>query len=387
MALLCATAFSAALFPLVGLNAIITPEYYGGVVNDPLFVPLALTALTLIALNAIVLFKLVDFKIWQPGALPMFDSVTRISDATGLEPQLLIAGGVFPGAFLVFLGLVMTFQERAGARAMQRMSAADNTTAGLLAAPETDPSSLAKAFLPTKRRERAKVRRDLAHAGFAGPNAVIKYYLIRVGIGLLLPAVLAAIVLLRDHVPLPQSIVAHLAGLGPRQMILGLGLMIVIGFYGPALWLAARASDRRARIEQSFPNALDLLQVSVGSGLALEMQDAAPELSQEFAAAQREVLAGRDRDAAYQDMAERLGIDKAFSFVNVVLQSIRFGTSMGKALLAYSADMRQRREIRAQEKANKLPVYMSAVMAGLMMPALLIVTIGPVVLRYIATFN
>jgi tight adherence protein B len=50
-------------FLMVGLNSIITPEYYGGVVNDPLFVPLVLTALTLIALNAIVLFRLVSFKI------------------------------------------------------------------------------------------------------------------------------------------------------------------------------------------------------------------------------------------------------------------------------------------------------------------------------------
>lgn len=326
----------------------------------------------------------------------MFDIFTRISETTGIEPQLLIAAGVFLGAFLVFLSLVMTFQDRAGARTMQRMGAAGAATADLFVTPETDPSSIAKAFLPTKRRERAKVRRDLAHAGFTGPNAVIKYYLIRVGIGLLLPAALAALMLLRDQIPLPVSIEAYLGKIGSRQMLIGLGLMIVIGFYGPAIWLSARASERRTRIEQSFPNALDLLQVSVESGLgfdaalsrvAAEMTDAAPDLSQEFGTAQREVLAGRDRDAAYQDMAERLGIDEAFAFVNVVLQSIRFGTSMGQALLAYSADMRQRREIRAQEKANKLPVYMSAVMASLMMPALLIVTIGPVVLRYMATFD
>ncbi len=326
----------------------------------------------------------------------MFDIFTRISETTGVEPQLLIAAGVFLGAFLVFLSLVMTFQERAGARTLQRMSAAGNATADLFVAPESDPSPIAKAFLPTKRRERAKVRRDLAHAGFTGPNAVIKYYMIRVGIGLLLPAALAAIILMRDQLPIPSSIDIQLSKIGPRQMMIGLGIMILIGFYGPAIWLSARATERRERIEQSFPNALDLLQVSVESGLgfdaalsrvAAELSVAAPDLSHEFSAAQREVLAGRDRDAAYQDMAERLGIDEAFAFVNVVLQSIRFGTSMGQALLAYSADMRQRREIRAQEKANKLPVYMSAVMASLMMPSLLIVTIGPVVLRYMSTFN
>ncbi|SEL18974.1 tight adherence protein C [Roseovarius azorensis] len=326
----------------------------------------------------------------------MFNIFTRISETTGVEPQMLIAAGVFLGAFLVFLSLVMTFRERAGARTLQRMSAAGDATAGLFVAPESDPSSIAKAFLPTKRRERAKVRRDLAHAGFTGPNAVIKYYMIRVGIGLLLPAALAAMILMRDQLPIPSSIDIQLSKIGPRQMMIGLGIMILIGFYGPAIWLSARATERRERIEQNFPNALDLLQVSVESGLgfdaalsrvATELSVAAPDLSYEFDTAQREILAGRDRDAAYQDMAERLGIEEAFAFVNVVLQSMRFGTSMGQALLAYSADMRQRREIRAQEKANKLPVYMSAVMASLMMPSLLIVTIGPVVLRYISTFN
>jgi tight adherence protein C len=117
------------------------------------------------------------------------------------------------------------------------------------------------------------------------------------------------------------------------------------------------------------------------------MKSTNPEIHQEFPAAQNEILAGRDRAHAYRQMAERLGIDEAYAFINVILQSMRFGTSMGQALLAYSADMRQRREIRAQEKANKLPVYMSAVMAGLMMPSLLIVTIGPVVIRYINTFG
>jgi tight adherence protein C len=136
------------------------------------------------------------------------------------------------------------------------------------------------------------------------------------------------------------------------------------------------------------------LQVGVEAGMAFdaalarvgeEMRSSAPEVCDEFRVVQTEILAGRDREAAYRDMADRLGIDEAFGFVNVVSQSIRFGTSMSSALLTYSAEMRQRREMRAQEKANRLPVLMSAVMAGLMMPALLIVTIGPVVLRYLET--
>ncbi len=172
-------------------------------------------------------------------------------------------------------------------------------------------------------------------------------------------------------------------------------VFILVGFFGPAIWLSARASERRDRIEKSFPNALDLIQISVESGLGFEaalarvadeLSIAAPDLCAEFKHAQQEIYAGRDREMAYQSMAERLMIEEAHAFVNVVLQSYRFGTSLSQALLAYSSEMRQRRELAAQEKANKLPVYMSAVMAGLMMPALLIVTIGPVVLRYMQGF-
>jgi tight adherence protein C len=70
-----------------------------------------------------------------------------------------------------------------------------------------------------------------------------------------------------------------------------------------------------------------------------------------------------------------------------VLQSIQFGTSISGTLSAYAKEMRQSRELRAQEKANKLPVQMSAIMASLMLPALLLLTLGPVVIRYMRYFS
>lgn len=334
----------------------------------------------------------------------MLETVNRIAASLGVEPRMIVLGGLVFGAFLVILSFVVTARERSAAQLSRRMRGAGGAAiamgeAGgpqLFVDPEQDPSGLAKAFLPTEVKKRNKVRRDLAHAGFDGPNAVIWYLALRIGAGLVLPALLAALVVFRASLPLPGAMVDWLGQFRSQQLMLGFAAMILVGFYGPAIWLSARASDRRDRVELTFPNALDLLQVSIEAGLgfdaalsrvAEELHEAGPEISTEFKSAQREILAGRDREAAYRAMADRLGIDEAYAFINVVLQSMRFGTSMSQALLVYSADMRQRREIRAQEKANKLPVYMSAVMAGLMMPALLIVTIGPVVLRYIDTFG
>jgi tight adherence protein C len=326
----------------------------------------------------------------------MIEILNDIAGILGVDARHLVVGGLFVGSFLVFLALVGALRGRNEASALA--AAGDAALAGgpgLLRDPDLAPEGLARAFLPTDRRERHKVRRDLEHAGFTGPNAVVVYYGIRIGFGLVLPALLAAAVLFRDALPIPAGLRTGMGQLGTMQLMTGFALMILLGFYGPAAWLSARTRDRQTRIEMAFPNALDLLQVSVEAGLgfdaalsrvATEMRTSSPEISQEFTAAQHEILAGRDREYAYRQMAERLGIEEAFAFINVILQSLRFGTSMSQALLAYSADMRQRREIRAQEKANKLPVYMSAVMAALMMPSLIIVTIGPVIIRYMNGF-
>lgn len=330
----------------------------------------------------------------------MNEALTQVAETLGLDARYIILAGLFAGSLLVFVAIVNAMRGRAEDRVARRMGMAGDAAAlagpGILVGAERDPSGIARAFLPTQTQERNRFRRDLAQAGFTGPNAVLVYFGLRIGIGLVLPAALAALVLFRDVLPLPLNVKAQLGQLSQFQLLFGFSIVILLGFYGPAAWLSARARERRERAELAFPNALDLLQVSIEAGLgfdaalsrvASEMAIPAPEISQEFTAAQQEILAGRDREHAYRRMAERLGIEEAFAFTNVVLQSMRFGTSMSQALLAYSSDMRQRREIRAQEKANKLPVYMSAVMAGLMMPALLIVTIGPVFIRYTNTFG
>jgi tight adherence protein C len=335
----------------------------------------------------------------------MLSYITPYADAIGIAPRTLILIGLFFGSLLVFLSLVNVFRDRNATRVQARMQAVGGGgSAGATSfeapishfvAPEALPGGLAKAFLPADARERNKVRQSLTYAGFTGPNAVLWYFGLRVTAGLLLPALIAIAFVYREALPLPAFISERMGGVKNNQLLMMFGVMILVGFYGPAFWLSSRASERRQRIELAFPNALDLLQVSIETGLgfdaalsrvATELRTAAPDISREFIVAQQEILAGRDREGAYNAMAMRLGIEEAHAFVNVVLQSARFGTSMSQALLTYSAEMRQRRELRAQEQANKLPVKMSGVMAALMMPALLIVTIGPVVLRYTETF-
>jgi DNA-binding CsgD family transcriptional regulator len=124
--------------------------------------------------------------------------------------------------------------------------------------------------------------------------------------------------------------------------------LTAFGYYVPMLWLMDRIRERKERIEQVFPNALDLLQISVEAGLGFdtamtrvgnELVRTSPDIAFEFLSVQRQVQAGRARDTALLDIADRTGVDTVRSFANVVQQSMQFGTSMGEALEAYAREI------------------------------------------------
>lgn len=315
----------------------------------------------------------------------------------GLDPTMLMLLGIGAGSLIGFFGLYGAF---AGpdpvARRFRPGEAAAGTGPGpgLMKERERDPSALMKTLLPTQRSERTRIQRQLANAGLTGRNAVLRFYMLRAFLGIVLPSALMLVILLVERDALPGPLAA-IAGLSQLQTFQLLTVLVAVGFYGPNYWLKGKVRARQQAISNGFPNALDLMQISSEAGLgfdaamarvAAELEKVCPEIAEEFAATQREILAGRDRDKALMDMADRMGVDEAVSFAGVILQSMRFGTSVSEALLTYAGEMRQNRELRAQEKANKLPVQMSGVMACLMLPALFMIALTPVVIRYMRFF-
>jgi tight adherence protein C len=330
--------------------------------------------------------------------LPAFGGLAALDLQASLAsfgaPQIALIG-VGLGALIFVFGLVGTlskepaFGRRMQAQAPGRVSRRDFD---LIRTGHDNPSGLLKAFVPSSRDERTRIARRLRAAGFHNPDAVRNYYLIRSFLALVLPLVLAAIYFA------PQETLNTLRLGGVRQyltwsiMLQAVAGLILLGFYGPSAWLQSRISSRRERIRLGLPNTLDLLQISVEAGLgfdaaiarvAHEMAAATPEISEEFLMMELEIQAGKDRDRAFNAMAERVGLEEMTSFVNVINQSAQFGSSISQALATYSAEMRQQRELKAQEKANKLPVKMSAVLAALMMPTLLMICLTPVVIRWV----
>jgi tight adherence protein C len=142
-----------------------------------------------------------------------------------------------------------------------------------------------------------------------------------------------------------------------------------------------------------FPDLLDLLVVCVDAGLSLEgaldritiemlKQDRV--LGSHLMMMRVEMRAGRSTIDALNSLSERLGFDEARSFVLVLRQSVELGSDVGEALRVFSDEMRDKRLLRAEEAANKLPVKMIGPMAGLIFPVILALIMLPLGLRVAA---
>lgn len=325
--------------------------------------------------------------------------LTRLGDMVR-STETVISIGVGVGLLLVFFAAVSFVNDRnpAADRITRTNKRLHRDERGFLHTPTQTPGGLMKTILPGDQAERTALQQKLAQAGFNGPRAIINFTIARAMLGFAIPGVLLVLIYL-SRVPglsLPFEHLLPFSRMNSLQTFQTLTVLIALGFFGPVYWLNGRLSERKRRIEESFPNALDLMQISVESGLGFdaamtrvgnELSDISPDIAFEFLSVQRQVQAGRAREAALADMAARTGVDTVRSFANVVVQSMQFGTGMSEALITYADELREMRELRAQEMANKLPVKMSAVLAALMLPALILLTVGPVLIRYVRYFG
>ncbi|MBU2360313.1 MAG: type II secretion system F family protein [Alphaproteobacteria bacterium] len=323
--------------------------------------------------------------------------MTALMTLLPITPQGLILFAIFAGVLMMTVGVWMLLghSDRQTVR-MQATAAAylrHGSGQALLKTPDQIPEGMLKALIPQDGAERTLILAQLQKAGFDGPNAVRNFFVMRLVLALILPAAVGMLLALRSFQILPDAVAETFASLTPLRITQIIAGGVAVGFYGPTIWLKRRIDARRRAIEEAFPNALDLLQIAVGAGMGFDaamvrvgqaLATVSPVISAELLLCHAEVLAGRDRAGALQDMALRTGVDEVAAFAQLISQSMAYGTSISDAMTAYAVEMRETREMKAVEKANKLPVQMSAVMASMMLPALFILTIGPTVLRYMA---
>lgn len=229
---------------------------------------------------------------------------------------------------------------------------------------------------PQDEEEYTAVRLKLLQAGYKTKTAVRTYHFAQfaLGLGMLALGLIYTLVLKAGQETTTQS------------MMLTILLPGVVGYMAPKYWVNRRVQERKTAIENGFPDALDMMLVCVEAGqsldqsiirVAAELKAGFPALAEEFEIVAHESKAGKDKVSVLRDMAERAGVQDVASFVTVLIQSATFGTSIAEALRIYAAEMRDKRVMKAEEAANKLPTKMTLATMMMTVPPLLIILIGP----------
>lgn len=166
----------------------------------------------------------------------------------------------------------------------------------------------------------------------------------------------------------------------------------VLGAYLPDILVYNQATKRRDAIRKSLPDALDLMVICAEAGLSLdatlmrvaaEMQKTAPELSDEFSLTGLELGFLPDRRTAMHNLAKRTDLSALRGMVGTLLQAERYGTPLAQSLRVLSAESREERAMKAEEKAARLPALLTVPMIIFILPPLFVVLIGPAILRTI----
>jgi tight adherence protein C len=297
-----------------------------------------------------------------------------------------IPSGAATGLVLLFVGLVALVigmgglffaTDVIGRRLAAATSARPTGTAhiGLRPVEHREHRWLHRLLMPTGER-RSRTRDKMVRAGYRSPHAPMIFYTVRFVLTLLVPFILSL------------TLPILLRNLSYNTIVLMTAMSATVGFLLPSAWIDRRIEQRQEQIRNGFPDALDMLLVCVEAGLgldaalqrmSLEIGKAHPIIEEEFAAAGAEVRAGKGRTQSLRDLAHRVAVDEVSSFVTILSHAERFGSSVADSLRVYAAEMRAKRLVRAEEKANQLPVKLSLAVGFCTVPAMIIIIMAPAI--------
>ena len=220
------------------------------------------------------------------------------------------------------------------------------------------------------------VAQKLAHAGYR--NRELAVFVI--GARLILPILLGAIGFTVIYV------IDYFPEWGSMKRVMAFGAMLFAGYKGPEMFLSNKAGKRTTEIRKGLPDALDLLVICAEAGLtvdaafnrvARELGRAYPELGDEFALTAIELSFLTERKEAFNNFAYRVDLEAVKGVVTTMVQTERYGTPLASALRVLSAEFRNERMMRAEEKAARLPAIMTVPLILFILPVLFIVILGP----------
>lgn len=239
---------------------------------------------------------------------------------------------------------------------------------------------LGEATKPKNEKELSSIRQRLLTAGYRKPYTVLVFYGTKLCCSLSAVVALALVPLSALRFPSTNTL-----------LLLYIG-SAAAGYYLPHLWLRLVVRRRQYRILCSIPDALDLLVVCVEAGLGLdgaiarvgdELKLSGKELADEFYLLSLELRAGASRQDALRNLARRTDLEEMKTLVALLVQTDRFGTSVGQALRVHAESMRVARRLRAEALAAKVPVKLLFPLIFFIFPSLFVVVMGPVVVKVV----
>ncbi|KPP89767.1 type II secretion system F family protein [Erythrobacter sp. HL-111] len=222
----------------------------------------------------------------------------------------------------------------------------------------------------------AAVQQKLAHAGYRNKELAV----VIIGLRAVLPIAFGLVAGMMIYV------VEYWPDWSPMTRSLAFGASVFLGYKGPELYLSNKAQKRTKEIQKGLPDALDLLVICAEAGLtvdaafnrvAKELGRAYPELGDEFALTAIELSFLNERKMAFNNLAYRVNLEAVKGVVTTMIQTERYGTPLASALRVLSAEFRNERMMRAEEKAARLPAIMTVPLILFILPVLFVVILGP----------
>lgn len=220
------------------------------------------------------------------------------------------------------------------------------------------------------------IQQKLAYAGYRNKELAVVIIAVRAIAPLVVGAIAGVMIYLVDFWPDWTPIFRLVVFAGS----------VFVSYKGPELFLSNKASKRTKEIQKGLPDALDLLVICAEAGLtvdaafnrvAKELGRAYPELGDEFALTAIELSFLNERKTAFNNFAFRVNLDAVKGVVTTMVQTERYGTPLASALRVLSAEFRNERMMRAEEKAARLPAIMTIPLILFILPTLFVVILGP----------
>lgn len=237
-------------------------------------------------------------------------------------------------------------------------------------------------IVPISAVDAAKLQKQLLQAGYRSTDAATGFRAIQIVLTIAFPSLTTILCFLLDR-PLNNFLIWGVLG-------------AAFGFYLPRYVLRKKTLRRQLRITWGLADAMDLMVVAVEAGLGLnaainrvgeELKPIHPDLHVELELVNLEIRVGRSREEALRNLAERTGVDDIRSFVALLIQADRFGSSIGRAVRVFAESLRTKRRQRAEQTAQKAALKLVFPLTAFLFPVIILVILGSAILNLMDQFS